>query len=176
VYLQTRDFEKAVDRFRVAAAAEPYNVSAAYNLFTALSRAGRGEEGEAAKQRFLQLRDSAYKSALGSNYLEQGRYAEALASTGAEAVDEQTADVAFTRKDVVAGAASTLPRSALVLADVDADGALDVVESGLPSLRVLRNEPGRFVDVTGKSGLTGVPAIAAVAETTTTTAGRISWC
>ncbi len=133
-------------------------------------------------QRFLKLRDSAYKSALGSNYLEQGRYAEALASTGAEAVDEKTPDVTFTEKDVVAGAPPTaagdpswgatltpadvrgaLPRSALVLADIDGDGALDVVEAGLPSLRVLRNEQGRFVDVTSKAGLAGVPAIAAVA-------------
>jgi tetratricopeptide (TPR) repeat protein len=180
VYLQTRDFEKAVERFRIASEAEPYNVSAAYNLYVALTRAGQREEGPAALQRFQKLRDSAYKTALGSNYLEQGRYAEALASTGAEAVEQRTPEVKFRfqalaaarpgtatvswgAKRTPAEARGVLPRSALVLADLDGDGALDIVEAGLPSLRVLRNEQGRFVDVTEKAGLAGVPALAVVA-------------
>jgi tetratricopeptide (TPR) repeat protein len=180
VYLQTRDFEKAVERFRVATEAEPYNVSAAYNLGVALTRAGHRDEGQLAMQRFQKLRDSAYKTALGSNYLEQGRYAEALASTGAEAVDQKTPAVRFSLQELASarprttipgwGAKRTpaeardgLPRSALVLADLDGDGAFDIVEAGLPSLRVLRNAQGRFVDVTEQSGLAGVPALAAVA-------------
>ena len=67
-------------------------MSAAYNLGVALTRSGQREEGQAAMQRFQKLRDSQYKSALGSNYMEQGKYAEALASTGAEpeAVDPKT--------------------------------------------------------------------------------------
>ena len=95
-----RQFEEAAAAFRVALAAEPYNVSAAYNLGVALTRAGKREEGQEAMARFQKLRDSAYKSALGSNYLEQGKYAEALASTGAEpeAVDPKAPAVSLVEK------------------------------------------------------------------------------
>ena len=144
----------------MAVAAEPYNVSGAYNLGVALTRAGKREEGQEAMARFQKLRDSAYKSALGSNYLEQGRYAEALASTGAEAeaVDRKTPAVSLVGKDEAPSGASTL-----VLADLDGDGALDAVTAGRAGLRVLRGEPGRFADVTEKAGLAGVAALAAVA-------------
>ncbi|HXY38379.1 MAG TPA: FG-GAP-like repeat-containing protein [Vicinamibacteria bacterium] len=183
-YLQMREYEKAAATFRIAADAEPYNVSAAYNLGVALTRSGKREEGQAAMQRFQKLRDSGYKTALGSNYMEQGRYAEALGSTGAEAeaVDPQTPAVKLVEGEVPAGASpqaaaptlwtakalpaglqQALPRAALVLADVDGDGAPDVIEAGLPSLRVLRNEKGRYQDVTEKLGLAGVPALALVA-------------
>jgi tetratricopeptide (TPR) repeat protein len=189
VYLQLREYEKAAEAFRVAVAAEPYNVSAAYNLGVALTRAGRREEGLEAMSRFQKLRDSAYKSALGSTYLEQGRYAEAVASTGAEedAVDTRVPAVTFVEKDraVAEGGAPgrpaiapgpslgrrarpgevarELPRAALVLADLDGDGSLDAVEAGTSGLRVLRNEKGRLHDVTEASGLARVSALAAVA-------------
>ena len=135
-------------------------MSAAYNLGVALTRAGKREEGQEAMAAFQKLRDSAYKSALGSNYLEQGKYAEALASTGAEpeAVDAKTPAVSLAEKDEAPPGASTL-----VLADLDGDGALDVVSAGRAGLRVLRNEPGRLADVTEKAGLAGVAALVAVA-------------
>jgi Tfp pilus assembly protein PilF len=160
VYLQTRQFDEAAAAFRVAVDAEPYNVSGAYNLGVALTRAGKREEGQAAMARFQKLRDSAYKSALGSNYLEQGKYAEALASTGAEpeAVDPKTPAVSLAAKDEAGPGASTL-----VLADLDGDGALDAVAGGSAGLRVLRNEQGRFADVTSRCGLAGVAALLVVA-------------
>ena len=52
VYLQMRQYEDAAKAFRVAAEAEPYNVSEAYNLGVALTRSGQREEGQAAMQRF----------------------------------------------------------------------------------------------------------------------------
>jgi tetratricopeptide (TPR) repeat protein len=160
VYLQMRQFEEAAAAFRVAVAAEPYNVSGAYNLGVALTRAGKREEGQEAMARFQKLRDSAYKSALGSNYLEQGRYAEALPSTGAEpeSVDPKTPAVSFVGSDEAAEGALTI-----VLADLGGDGALDAVAAGSRGLRVLRNERGRFADVTAKAGLAGVGALLAVA-------------
>ncbi len=48
VYLQMRQFDEAAAAFRVAIASEPYNVSAAYNLGVALTRAGKREEGQEA--------------------------------------------------------------------------------------------------------------------------------
>jgi tetratricopeptide (TPR) repeat protein len=160
VYLQTRQFEEAAAAFRIALASEPYNVSAAYNLGVALTRAGKREEGQAAMAAFQKLRDSAYKSALGSNYLEQGKYAEALASTGAEpeAVDAKAPAVALVEKgEALPGA------SKLVLADLDGDGTLDVLASGSGGLRVLRGEVGRLADATEAAGLSGIAASAAVA-------------
>jgi cytochrome c-type biogenesis protein CcmH/NrfG len=160
VYLQMRQFDDATAAFRTAIAAEPYNVSAAYNLGVALTRAGKKEEAQEAMARFQKLRDSAYKSALGSNYMEQGKYAEALPSTGAEpeAVDPKTPAVRFVGDDQPAEGAATI-----VLADLDGDGALDAVLAGPGGLRVLRNEGGRFADVTSKAGLSGVAAALAVA-------------
>jgi Tfp pilus assembly protein PilF len=160
VYLQMRQYDEAAAAFRTAIAAEPYNVSAAYNLGVALTRAGKREEGQEAMARFQKLRDSAYKSALGSNYMEQGRYAEALPSTGAEpeAVDPKTPAVKLVGDVEAVGGAATV-----VLADLDGDGALDAVLAGPGGLRVLRNEGGRFADVTAKAGLSGVAATLAVA-------------
>jgi cytochrome c-type biogenesis protein CcmH/NrfG len=159
-YLQMRQFEEAAAAFRVALAAEPYNVSAAYNLGVALTRSGKREEGREAMVRFQKLRDSAYKSALGSNYLEQGRYAEALASTGAEPemADPKTPPASFVEKEEMQAGASTL-----VLADLDGDETLDAVTAGPEGLRLLRHEPDRFTDITEKAGLTGTPATAALA-------------
>ena len=187
VYLQQRRFDEALAAFRIATAVEPYNVSAAYNLGVALTRSGQREEGAAQMARFQELRDSGYKTSFGQTYLEQGRYAEALASTGAEAhlVDPKTPAVAFRE---AAGAVPGSPgaagpallgralapseveaalreggRAAVVLADLDGDGDHDVVEVRGGVLRALRNDAGKLTDVTASAGLAGVEARAAVA-------------
>src|SRR6185295_18846674 len=105
-YLQQRRFEEAVAVFRIAAAAEPYNVSAAYNLGVALTRGGQREEGAAQMAHFQELRESAYKTSFGQTYMEQGRYAETVSSTGAEAdlVDPKTPPVTFTEQTGLAPA------------------------------------------------------------------------
>src|SRR4029078_2428031 len=64
--------------------AEPYNSTALYNLGTTLIRAGQREEGQKVIQRFQEFRTRGSGSSLGNNYLGQGRYADAVASTGAE--------------------------------------------------------------------------------------------
>ena len=84
VYLQERNYDAALALVREALAAEPFNVTAAYNLATALVRSGAQAEGQAAMERFQTLRDSAYGNTYAQTYLAQGKYAEALASTGAE--------------------------------------------------------------------------------------------
>jgi cytochrome c-type biogenesis protein CcmH/NrfG len=167
VYLQLRRFDEAAAAFRVALASEPYNVSAAYNLGVALNRSEKRAEAEEAMARFQKLRDSPYKTALSSNYLEQGRYAEAVASTGAEAdaVDPATPAVTFVEKPS-AGSPSSSPapgaRATLVLADLDGDGRLDAIVAG-PSLRLLKGTPAGFNDVTQAAGLGGRTALAALA-------------
>ncbi len=84
IYSQQRKYTEAIAAFRVALAAEPYNATALYNLGTALVRAGQRAEGQQFIQRFQEFRNRGSGSTLGNNYLEQGRYAEAIASTGAE--------------------------------------------------------------------------------------------
>ena len=45
IYLQQRRYAEALALLRAALAAEPYNVTAAYNLALALTRAGKRDEG-----------------------------------------------------------------------------------------------------------------------------------
>ncbi len=188
VYLQQRKFDEAVATFRIAAAAEPYNVSAAYNLGVALTRGGQREAGAAQMAHFQELRESGYKTSFGQTYLEQGRYAEAMASTGAEAdvVDPKTPAVSFSEPaGLLPAAAATAPepallgrmlkpsevpaalrtggRAAVTLVDLDGDGALDAIDVRGGVLRVLKNDNGRFTDVTSTAGLLGLEARAAVA-------------
>ena len=73
-------------------AAEPYNVTATYSIALALMRSGKTEEGRKAMQQFEELRDSAYGVTYSQTYLAQGKYAEAIASTGAESGARQSGD------------------------------------------------------------------------------------
>ncbi|HXG92906.1 MAG TPA: FG-GAP-like repeat-containing protein [Blastocatellia bacterium] len=95
--VQQRKYAEAIAAFRTAIASEPYSVTATYNLAIALIRAGQREEGQQMMQQFQRLRESNYGTTLGENYLEQGRYAEAISSTGAESelVDATMPEVTF---------------------------------------------------------------------------------
>jgi tetratricopeptide (TPR) repeat protein len=168
VHLQLRRFDEAIAAFRIALAAEPYNVSAAYNLAIALNRAEKRDEGQAAMARFQVLRDSPYKTALSSNYLEQGRYAEAVSSTGAEpdAVDPKPPAVHFNLKRewaAQAPAAGAVGRAALVVADLDGDGVPELVVAGVGPLRVLKGAADGLKDVAAASGFAVNDSLAAVA-------------
>jgi tetratricopeptide (TPR) repeat protein len=149
MYMQVRRYPEAIATFRTATRAEPYSQTAVYNLGIALTRAGERAEGEKVMDRFRELRDSGYRTVLGQNYLEQGRYAEALSSTGAEAelVSRETPVVKFA--DV---SGETLPAELrggtgagqVSLVDLDGDGVLDLVAAGSAGLRIYRNDKGRF--------------------------------
>jgi tetratricopeptide (TPR) repeat protein len=171
VLLQERRYAEAIPLLEAAFAAEPYHVTAAYNLGLALTRSGRTEEGARITARFQELRDSPYRTALGNNYLERGRYAEAIASNGAEPelVDRRAPTVAFVDRTKAwlpaakaRAAADRASASGVALADLDADGDLDLLDATGPGLRLLRNEGGRFADATAGSGA-GIAALAAVA-------------
>ena len=167
VLLQQRRYDDAIPLLEASVKAEPYNVTATYNLGVALTRAGRRDEGASVTKRFQELRESLYKTQFGQTYLEQGRYAEAMASTGAEGdlVDKAAPAVSFVSDEAALPTALRgrvgLGRPALV--DAFGDGQLDLVLAGTGGVRLLRNEAGRFTDVTEASGLTGIKAAAAVA-------------
>ena len=189
LYAQQKKYKEAITAFRQAITAEPYNETALYNLGILLTRTGSIEQGRQLIQRFQQYRNSGAGTTIGANYLEQGRYAEAIVSTGAEPelVDQRTPDVAFTdatesflyaptvetsvsKSDVFedrftitrikkhprldpATVDANARAEAIVLFDYDGDGDLDIFDaSGSQSL--LRNDGGKFNDVTEASGLT----------------------
>lgn len=164
IHLQEGRYPEAREAFSRAVKAEPYNVTAAYGLATALIRGGARDEGTAAMQRFQQLRDSGYAITYSRNYLEQGRYAEALSSTGAEAelVDERQPDVEF-RVHRPGGIEALERTGAVTLDDIDKDGDLDVFVGHRDGLRLLKNDSGRLSDATATSGLDKVAADAVVA-------------
>jgi Tfp pilus assembly protein PilF len=170
LYAQQRKYTEASAALRLAVAAEPYNATALYNLGTALIRAGQRDEGQKVIAQFQELRQRGSGTTLGNNYLEQGRYAEAVASTGAEPdlVDTTTPEVVFT--DVTSSAlpaGGEWPLSdvkleetsgAVVLFDYDGDGDLDLLEVAGGRQRLARNDGGKFVDVTAQSGALAKPA------------------
>ena len=158
LYAQQRKYPEAIAVLRTAVAAEPYNATALYNLGTALMRSGARVEGQKVIAQFQELRQRGTGTTLGTNYLEQGRYAEAIASTGAEPglVDKRTPEVVF--KDVTANVlpAGDWPAErsdgAALLFDYDSDGDLDLFEIAGAKQRLMRNDAGKFIDATAQSG------------------------
>jgi tetratricopeptide (TPR) repeat protein len=155
-----QQYQQAAEAFRRALDAEPYNSTAAYSLAQALIRAGNQAEGQKMLAQFQKLKASGYATTLGLNYGEQGKYAEAVVSTGAESelVSKEGAKVTFAdaaaglniktsskplssalgRKLTKAEWGDTLRReivapfsSSVTLGDYDGDGKLDLLAGGV---------------------------------------------
>lgn len=152
LYVQQRKFPEAVAALRTALEEEPYNGTALYNLGTSLIRGGQREEGQRLMQQFQALRASGAATVIGQNYLEQGRYAEAVASTGAESdlVDKRAPEVSFTDATATVVPSTEEAGGAPLLFDFDVDGDLDLFAG---SRKLFRNDGGKFIDVTAASGL-----------------------
>jgi tetratricopeptide (TPR) repeat protein len=140
-----RRYAEAVALFEAALSREPFNATAAYGLATALVRAGQRTAGEAAMARFQALRDNPAAVTFSNNYLAQGRYGEALASTGLEVelIDPKAAPPHFVDATADMFGADD-PRGRVTLVDADKDGDLDAVLASSYGLTLLTNEDGRF--------------------------------
>ena len=152
LYVQQRKFPEAIAALRTALEEEPYNGTALYNLGTSLLRSGQREEGQRLMRQFQALRASGAATTVGTNYLEQGRYAEAVASTGAEPdlVDKRTPEVAFADATGAVLPSGAGAGGAPLLFDFDGDGDLDLFAG---SRKLFRNDGGKLADVTAASGL-----------------------
>ncbi len=155
IFSQQKRYDEAVKHFQIAYEAEPYNTTAVYNLATALQR--KGERARAAEllKTFQILRENGAGTSIGLNYLEQGRYAEAVASTGAEGelVDRTEPKITFQETNV--GLQLIRPKTSpavhdAVLFDADNDGDLDIALTN--PAKIFRNDNGKFVDATAASG------------------------
>ncbi|MGI9064944.1 MAG: FG-GAP-like repeat-containing protein [Pyrinomonadaceae bacterium] len=139
LYAQQRKYPEAIAVLRTALAAEPYNATALYNLGTSLMRSGQRDEGQNVIKQFQELRQRGSGSTIGTNYLEQGRYAEAIVSTGAEPelVDRAVPAVAFTdaTAEILPGRAkapeSGIPPSPLLGREFKSGGLNDAARSEL---------------------------------------------
>jgi tetratricopeptide (TPR) repeat protein len=186
INLEDRRYEEAVSALQPIVSREPYHVTAAYVLGLALTRSGRAAEGQPLLERAQELRRASYAVTFGTGYLEQGRYAEAIASSGAEPelVLPETPPAKFSVSQIGSEAAEgtrPLPfgrrynaadlsdAGALdlaaglgggqVLVDVDGDGTLDLVVVSAAGQRLYRRSgTGEWSDSTVGSGLESAPA------------------
>ena len=84
-YSKSRQYAEAIEPFRHAATLLPYQRRMRYNLYMALSRAGKADEAQTELENFKKLESSsvrvveAPKSSM--EYLKQGKYAEAIAES-----------------------------------------------------------------------------------------------
>ena len=164
IQLQQRQFTEAIASFKRALTAEAFNATAAYGLATALTRSGPAEEAARTMKQFETLRDAPYAVTYSQAYLQQGKYGEALASTGAEPelVDPGSPKVRFVdstkerlpdqRVDATGAVSSA---GGVVLADFDGDGDLDAfaTSGAAPGQRLYTNDAGRFTDATSRASV-----------------------
>ena len=186
IHLEARNYVDAIERLRLAFADEPYNVTAAYSLGLALARSGDTVEGQQLLEQAQALRTTGYAVTFGAGYLEKGRYAEAIASTGAEPelVDRAPPSAAFAATPIAAdlprgsaapspfgrrfGAGELTAAGSRALAaslsggvtpiDVDTDGDLDLFLTSADGQQLLRNDGAEtWTIVTAEAGLGSAP-------------------
>ncbi len=172
IHLEAQRYTDASALLLPMVAREPYHVTAAYVLGLALSRGGSPEAGQRLLERAQTLRRASYAVTFGTGYLEQGRYAEAVASSGAEPdlVDSAVPAAAFTPASISPASQTPAPAApspvvgrrfqpselteagARELAaalgggstpiDADGDGDLDMVIVSRGAQRLLRQDDG----------------------------------
>lgn len=184
IALEDRRYDEAITLLEPIVRAEPMHVTASYVLGLALTRGNRQADGEQLLARAQSLRRAAYAVTFGTGYLEQGRYAEAIASTGNEPdlVDASPSTAAFTPSALIAASGATVSSpfantytagtmdasAARTLAaglggaalpiDIDGDGTLELIVVSQAGQQLLRRAAGgSWADAIAGSGLETAP-------------------
>ncbi len=76
------EWDPAIDHYRKALVRDPINASAHYALATALIQKGDSAEAEKVMERYQELRAPGRGTSFGTQYLEQGKYSEAVRVSG----------------------------------------------------------------------------------------------
>lgn len=155
LFAQKRDYPSAIKVLEIAYKSEPFNLTAIYNLATSLQRSGERDRAAELLKKFQVLRDTFAGINIGLNYLEQGRYAEALSSTGKERelVNPASPQVKFVEAtSVIFSKRESVSAKSAVLFDYDNDGRLDLAATKGGTIQLFRNVSGKLVDVTENSG------------------------
>ena len=170
-YVQQRREIDAIPLFRAAMTIEPANATAIYSLGQALIRTGARDDGTKVMRQFERVRQNGAAITYSQTYLEQGRYAEAITSTGLEPDLVKTAapDVRFSDQTTAwaplaansPGSSKTSALGALALADLDRDRVLELVTGDERGLRVWRWTRGRFEERTASPSTAVVGIVAA---------------
>ena len=187
MFLETQQYDQAIERLRLAYAEEPFNVTAVYNLGLALARNGERSEGREILERAIELRSTGYAITYGSGYLEEGRHARAVSSTGAEptVLNARNSDAMFVQEAITSAtqsnangvspfgrrfSADELSGDGLeILAaslgggvtpiDFDSDGDIDLFVTSSEGQQLLRNDDAEmWSDVTEQAGLSSPAA------------------
>lgn len=167
--METQEFARALELLQGAVAREPFNTTAVYSLGITLQRLGQRAEAKPWLQRFQELRNSGYATALGTQYLEAGRYAAAVtAGAATQAFDAKAPSAKLVASKELSGAPPTaapapdgtakeaeatlaaarrLPPT-VNLADLDADGDDDALLCGPKGATLWTNTGGTFSEGT----------------------------
>ena len=166
--------------FRRRSTAEPYNVTAAYNLATALTRGRPDRRGPAGDAALPDAARQRLRRTYAQSYLQQGRYARSDGVDRRRAGARRRATPAVTFTDATSTAFAVGDASgrggpgSVLLFDVDNDGDLDLFTVGADGLHLFRNDGGRFTDVTAAAhlGVERRPRASRRLRATTTTTGE----
>ena len=111
LYLEIQEYGTAIEHLRRAYTHEPHNVTASYNLGLALVRNGNTDEGQQLLETAQALRATNYGITYGPGYLNEGRYAVAIASTGAEPelVDQAVPSASFSLRNIASTGLDNAP-------------------------------------------------------------------
>ena len=111
LYLEIQEYGTAIEYLRRAYTHEPHNVTASYNQGLALVRNGNTDEGQQLLETAQALRATNYGITYGPGYLNEGRYAVAIASTGAEPelVDQAVPSASFSLRNIASTGLDNAP-------------------------------------------------------------------
>jgi Flp pilus assembly protein TadD len=153
---QLQKYDEAITAFKKALEIAPYHASAQFGLARAYQRKGDSEQAREGMKNFQKITSEHLGTPFGAGYGDQGKFSLAEFVHGTESNAPAEIPVHYTAKPL---AETTGASTGVCLLDYDGDGKTDLflVGAGEGKSRLLKNlGGGKFADVTGTAGLSGV--------------------